>query len=282
VSRMCPASGVHSDSRTKAGHLAVDVLPGPPQSGHRTRGPLTISEARSPPHPSRKGGGTRMNESPVKPGWFSGASPGAPLALRDAQLGAISFPQRFGSSLNPHYHYHVLALDGVVSGDVEHGVRFHEANGLEAREAEAIARTVQLRVLRWFARRGLLDPFYCGGHAHVAGDRRVLSAPPARRTRPSPTAHRTIPRAPIPMAPRPPPLRPLSGASRAHGRPRHPRLFGSLHGRTPRPSLPPPPERAFETPIHSQRGVAFGPDPPKRRRDDPTNHLISLLPTMIL
>ncbi len=86
------------------------------------------------------------------------ASPGAPDAVRDAQLGAISFPQRFGGSLNPHYHYHVLALDGVVSGDVEHGVRFHEATGLEAPDAEALARTVQLRVLRWFARRGLLDP----------------------------------------------------------------------------------------------------------------------------
>ena len=86
------------------------------------------------------------------------ASPGAPVALRDVQLGAISFPQRFGSSLNPHYHYHVLALDGVISGDVERGVRFHEATGLEARDAEALARTVQLRVLRWFARRGLLDP----------------------------------------------------------------------------------------------------------------------------
>jgi hypothetical protein len=46
------------------------------------------------------------------------ASPGAPAAVRDAQLGAISFPQRSGSSLNPHYHYHVLALDGVISGDV--------------------------------------------------------------------------------------------------------------------------------------------------------------------
>jgi hypothetical protein len=85
------------------------------------------------------------------------AGPGAPTAVRDAQLGAISFPQRFGSSLNPHYHYHVLALDGVVSGDVERGVRFHEATGLEARDAETLARTVQLRVLRWFARRGLLD-----------------------------------------------------------------------------------------------------------------------------
>ena len=86
------------------------------------------------------------------------ASPGAPALVRDAQLGAISFPQRFGGSLNPHDHYHVLALDGVISGDVERGVRFHEATGLEARDAEALARTVQIRVLRWFARRGLLDP----------------------------------------------------------------------------------------------------------------------------
>jgi hypothetical protein len=86
------------------------------------------------------------------------AGPGAPASVRDAPLGAISFPQRFGSSINPHYHYHVLALDGVISGDVEHGVRFHEATRLKARDAEALARTVQLRVLRWFARRGLLDP----------------------------------------------------------------------------------------------------------------------------
>ena len=86
------------------------------------------------------------------------ASPGAPAAVRDAQLGAISFPQRFGSSLNPHYHYHVLALDGVISGDIERGVRFHEATGLGARDAEALTHIVQRRVLRWFARRGLLDP----------------------------------------------------------------------------------------------------------------------------
>jgi len=86
------------------------------------------------------------------------ASPGVPAAVRDAQPGAISFPQRFGSSLNPHYHYHVLALDGVVSGDTERRVRFHEAAGLEARDAGALARTEQLRVLRWFTRRRLLDP----------------------------------------------------------------------------------------------------------------------------
>ena len=46
----------------------------------------------------------------------------------------------------------------MVSSEVERGVRFHETTGLEAREAEAIARTVQLRVLRWFARGGRLAP----------------------------------------------------------------------------------------------------------------------------
>ena len=68
---------------------------------------------------------------------------------------------------------------------------------------------------------------------------RPIRAPPARRTRPSPTAHRTILRAPIPMALPPPRLRLPSSASRAHGRPRHPRLFGTLHGQTPRPTLSP-------------------------------------------
>ena len=37
-------------------------------------------------------------------------SPGAP---RDAQLGAVSFFHRFGSSLNVHPHYHLIVLDGV-------------------------------------------------------------------------------------------------------------------------------------------------------------------------
>jgi hypothetical protein len=97
------------------------------------------------------------------------ASPGVPVALRDAHLGAISFPQRFGSSLSSkilsaagakhsHYHHHVLALDGVISVDRQYAACFHEATGLDARDAEALARTVQVRVLRWFTRRGLLDP----------------------------------------------------------------------------------------------------------------------------
>lgn len=69
------------------------------------------------------------------------ASQGSPAAVRDAQLGAITFPQCFGGALNRHYHCHVLALDGVVSGGVEHGVRFHDATSLVARDAEALTRS---------------------------------------------------------------------------------------------------------------------------------------------
>jgi hypothetical protein len=29
------------------------------------------------------------------------------------QAGAVTFVQRFGSSLNPHVHFHVVALDGA-------------------------------------------------------------------------------------------------------------------------------------------------------------------------
>lgn len=87
-----------------------------------------------------------------------GASPGAPL---DAQLAAVSFPQRFGGSLNPHYHFHVLALDGVFSqpdpADPADELRFHEATLLTPEHWSELERTVQRRVLRAFRRRGLLE-----------------------------------------------------------------------------------------------------------------------------
>jgi hypothetical protein len=38
---------------------------------------------------------------------------------RSADFAAISFPQRFGNLLNPHFHFHVLAVDGVFSESSE-------------------------------------------------------------------------------------------------------------------------------------------------------------------
>jgi hypothetical protein len=82
------------------------------------------------------------------------ASPSAP---GDAQLGAVSFLHRFGSALNPHFHFHVVVLDGVFSEGDDGSVTFHEATHLSADDVLRLERTLQRRVLRLFQRRDLLD-----------------------------------------------------------------------------------------------------------------------------
>ena len=85
------------------------------------------------------------------------ASSGAPA---DAQLGAVSFLHRFGSSLNPHLHFHLVVLDGVFSrvdsrdtGDVV----FHQAKLLQPEHWLRLQGVVQRRVLRYFRTHALLD-----------------------------------------------------------------------------------------------------------------------------
>ena len=82
------------------------------------------------------------------------ASPGAGP---DAQLGAVSFLHRFGSALNPHFHFHVVVLDGLFSEEPDGSVTFHEATHLSADDALRLQRTLQRRMLRLFQSRGLLD-----------------------------------------------------------------------------------------------------------------------------
>jgi Putative transposase/Transposase zinc-binding domain len=81
-------------------------------------------------------------------------SPGAP---RDAQLGAISFLHRFGSTLNTHFHFHAIVLDGVFSRGPDEEVSFHEAALLTPEHWHALQYELQRRVLRYFRRHGLLD-----------------------------------------------------------------------------------------------------------------------------
>lgn len=84
------------------------------------------------------------------------ASPGAPGT---SDFAALSFPQRFGSSLNAHFHFHVLALDGVFREEPEDSgeIVFHEATLLTPEHWHKVERTVQRRVLRLFKRRGFLE-----------------------------------------------------------------------------------------------------------------------------
>jgi hypothetical protein len=80
-----------------------------------------------------------------------------PDSAPEAHLGAVSFLHRFGSALNPHPHFHVVVLDGLFSEEPDGAVRFDEATHLTADHAPTLERTIQLRVLRLFQRRGLLD-----------------------------------------------------------------------------------------------------------------------------
>jgi hypothetical protein len=74
----------------------------------------------------------------------------------------VSFIHRFGASLNRHVHYHCCVIDGVFepieeAGDDPQAVRFRPATDLTPEAIAVIAEQVRVRVLRWFARSGLIE-----------------------------------------------------------------------------------------------------------------------------
>jgi len=91
-----------------------------------------------------------------------------PTAPATASIGTVSFLHRFGSSLNPHFHFHLCVVDGLfekVEGDTgqdpanpETPLRFHEATALNRELLERLQHTIRRRVLRHFERHGLLEP----------------------------------------------------------------------------------------------------------------------------
>lgn len=91
------------------------------------------------------------------------ASPTAPAT---ASIGTVSFLHRFGSSLNPHFHFHLAVVDGLFERigpepdptNPADSLRFHEATALSAQLLESLQNTVRKRVLRHFRRHGLLEP----------------------------------------------------------------------------------------------------------------------------
>lgn len=53
---------------------------------------------------------------------------GRALGIAKPEAGAVTFVQRFGSSLNLNVHMHVVFLDGVFDRDEQGRVRFHDAH----------------------------------------------------------------------------------------------------------------------------------------------------------
>ena len=75
--------------------------------------------------------------------------------VESAQIGAVSFIQFFGNTLNLHPHFHILVADGIFS-PAGTDLLFHEA----ALTPDDIADTqdaIQRRVLKYFEKRGFFD-----------------------------------------------------------------------------------------------------------------------------
>jgi putative transposase len=81
----------------------------------------------------------------------------SPGALAEARFGAVTFVHRFGSALNANLHFHCAVIDGVFGAQGER-VQFHEARLLCPADIAAVQRAARTRVLRLFARRGLIPP----------------------------------------------------------------------------------------------------------------------------
>jgi len=83
-------------------------------------------------------------------------------ASSHARFGAVNFIHRFGASLNRHVHYHCCVINGVFetiedAGEFPQSVRFLPAAELTPEAVAVIAEQVRVRVLRWFARSGLIE-----------------------------------------------------------------------------------------------------------------------------
>ena len=73
----------------------------------------------------------------------------------DAQGGAVTVIQRFGSALNLNVHFHTLVIDGVIDADEGSGQRLHPAPPPSDEDVSRLLSQIRGRVLRLLARRGI-------------------------------------------------------------------------------------------------------------------------------
>jgi hypothetical protein len=73
----------------------------------------------------------------------------------ETRFGGVSFLHRFGSALNPHFHFHRAVPDGLFASGHDGSLTFHPATGLDAETVRNLTLIVQRRILRLYARRGL-------------------------------------------------------------------------------------------------------------------------------
>ena len=65
----------------------------------------------------------------------------------------MTFIQRFGKALNPHFHFHSCIIDGVFDKEG----KFYPITALTPEEIYSVQELIRKRVLRLFRRKGFLD-----------------------------------------------------------------------------------------------------------------------------
>ena len=80
-----------------------------------------------------------------------------PAGVDGAETGAVSFPQRFGGSLNLHIHFHSLAVSGVFEKLAAGSVRFHATSPPASSNVAEVVTRVHDRAVLWLRRHGYLD-----------------------------------------------------------------------------------------------------------------------------
>ena len=78
-------------------------------------------------------------------------------AVADGRGGGVAIIQRFGAALNVNVHVHALMVDGVYADDGGGGLCFHPAAPLTDEEMDDLLVTIERRIRRLLARRGVVD-----------------------------------------------------------------------------------------------------------------------------
>lgn len=115
--------------------------------------------------------------------WASG------IGLDATEFAAITFVQRFGSSLNLNVHLHVVVVDGVFSRDASAALQFTQAPTPSPSDMAAMVQAIARRINRRVEKTKSVEPPPEGALARCAqlalfrGDvRRVADAPEASET----------------------------------------------------------------------------------------------------
>ena len=98
------------------------------------------------------------------------------VASAGGETGAVTFVQRFNSTLGCFVHFHVIVPDGVFRADDAGAVVFREGPAPTRADIADVAARVEKRMRRWLRRRALLDERAAKDRSNDAPERSPLEA----------------------------------------------------------------------------------------------------------